>query len=64
MWREADDFQLILYGEPYSWYMLEYSPDMYSWATTTTSNRHEELAVLPVAGSQRFYRTGLVPGRP
>lgn len=64
MGSESAAPRLLLFGEPYTRYTLQYrdslSPSV--WTTTTTTNwRNEQIIAPPVSGSpQRFYR-GLLP---
>jgi len=52
--------QLILYGEPYAHYTLQYRDDLAgpSWTSTTITNLHSEWALTPPvsSGTRRFYR--------
>jgi hypothetical protein len=60
---ENNALNLILYGEPYSRYALQYSDDLTApgWTGTTNTNlRNEESTSLPLSGSaQRFYQAVL-----
>ncbi len=62
--RGTNALQMVLYGEPYTRYTLQYRDNLSApgWTTTTTTNwRNEQSITLPVSGgSQRFYR-GLPP---
>ena len=62
--RQTNALQLVLYGEPYAHYTLQYrdSLNLPGWTTTTVTNLHNEQIVTPPVsgGSQRFYR-GLLP---
>jgi hypothetical protein len=61
--RETNACQLVLHGEPYAHYTLQYrdSLSVPGWANTTITNWHNEQIISPVSGgSQRFYR-GLLP---
>jgi len=63
LWSESGSPRLLLYGEPYVRYSLEYrdSLSVPGWnATTITNLRNEQIIAPPVSGSpQRFYRTVL-----
>jgi hypothetical protein len=62
--RETNALRLVLYGEPYTRYTLQYrdSLSLPGWITTTSTNwRNEQIITPPVSGGpQRFYR-GLLP---
>jgi hypothetical protein len=67
MWSENNSPRLLLYGEPYAHYILQYCDDLSAlgWFNTTITNLHnEQLITPPGSGSpQRFYRAVLpVPG--
>jgi hypothetical protein len=61
--RETNTLRVLLYGEPYMRYTLQYrdSLSVPGWTTTTTTNWHnEDMIIPPVSGSpQRFYRAML-----
>jgi hypothetical protein len=65
MWSETNSPRLLLYGEPYARYTLQYRDTLSvpGWSTTTITNLQEEQTItnLPPfsASPQRFYRTML-----
>jgi len=59
MWREGDTPRLVLYGEPYVRYTLQYrdSLSVPGWYAAGITNLHNEQVITPpVSGSDRFYR--------
>jgi alpha-tubulin suppressor-like RCC1 family protein len=64
LWSESNSPRLLLFGEPYARYTLQYRDTLSlpGWTTTATTNwRNEQIIMPPVSGgSQRFYR-GLLP---
>ena len=60
MWSENNSPRLLLYGEPYARYTLQYSDSLSvpGWTSTTITNLHSEQVIAPpVSGSsQRFYQ--------
>ena len=62
MWREANSPGLLLYGEPYARYTLQYrdSLSVTGWTTTTITDLQDQQPITPpVSGPRRFYRTML-----
>jgi len=63
MWSESSTPCLLLFGEPYAHYSLQYcdSLSVPSWYAMGITNLHnEEMVITPVTGPCRFYR-GLWP---
>jgi len=70
MWREGQTNRLVLYGEPYAHYNLQYSDNLTApaWSPVImpglqfqTNVHSEQVIVPPASGSaQRFYR-GMLP---
>ena len=59
MGRDGNALGVVLYGEPYAHYTLQYRDDLNvpGWTTTTITNLHnEEMITLPMSAPQRFYR--------
>jgi hypothetical protein len=57
--RPTDTAELVLHGEPYARYTLQYRDNLGlpGWTTTTLTNLHDtEQLPLPVSAPQRFYR--------
>jgi alpha-tubulin suppressor-like RCC1 family protein len=63
MWTTNDSPSLLLYGEPYMQYTLQYRDGLNvpGWTTTTTTNWQDEQVIAPPvsSGTQRFYRAML-----
>jgi hypothetical protein len=61
IWSEGSSPRLLLYGEPYMRYTLQYRDTLSvpGWTTTTMTNLQDEQTISPpVSGTpQRFYRT-------
>ena len=63
MWSESGSPHLVLYGEPYTHYTLQYrdSLSVPGWTSTSIANLHtEDIVIMPVLGPSRFFR-GLLP---
>jgi hypothetical protein len=62
--RESSGLSLVLYGDPYAHYSLEYRDNLSvpGWASTLITNLHNEQVIAPPvsSGPQRFYR-GVLP---
>jgi alpha-tubulin suppressor-like RCC1 family protein len=63
MWREGQTNRLVIYGEPYTRYSLEYRDSLSGagWISPGITNWRNEQIIAPPASSspQRFYRTVL-----
>jgi alpha-tubulin suppressor-like RCC1 family protein len=59
--RATNNVQLLLYGEPYAHYTLQYrsSLSVPNWTTTVTNLHDEQFITLPPSEPQRFYRAML-----
>ena len=59
MWSESSSPCLLLYGEPYAHYSLQYrdSLGVPGWYATGITNLHnEQIVITPVSGPSRFFR--------
>jgi len=59
MWSENNSPRLLLYGEPYAHYSLQYRDTLSvpGWYATGVTNLHNEQVVIPpMSGPSRFYR--------
>jgi hypothetical protein len=63
MSSQSNGPSLLLYGEPYMYYTLQYCDSLNAsgWTTTTITNVQDEQSITPpFSGSpQRFYRAAL-----
>ena len=59
MWSETGTSCLLLYGEPYAHYTLQYrgSLSVPGWSATGITNPHnEQIVITPVSSPSRFFR--------